>query len=130
MQKAYLYIIWCLEQCGTLYVVLMINDYEKKYLMDNALSANASYFDTFYKDLADERFALIVNEPTNIISRGSEYSFGEENDSYVKWITAPLVCKYEPLYTSQATSLELLIPRTTPAPDYLHCGEIYAGIDE
>lgn len=104
--------------------VPLIDDYEKKYLMDKALSGNSSYFNAFYKDLNNMRFALIVNEPANIIIRGSEYSFGEENDAYVKWVTKPILCTYEPIYTSFDTNLELLVPRKIPPPDEMKCEEI------
>jgi hypothetical protein len=109
--------------------VPLIDEYEKKYLMDFAMAANEDYFHAFYKDISSHRFVLIVNEPINIISRGLEYSFGEENDAYVKWVTAPLLCAYEPLYTSQATALELLVPRTSPPPDTLPCEDIFSFID-
>jgi len=105
--------------------VPLIDDYEKKYLMDWALTGNADHFTDFYADLAQQRFALIVNEPLNVITRGEDYAFGEENDAYVRWVTTPLICQYEPLYTSQATALELLIPRTTPAPAYLDCDSYF-----
>ena len=97
------------------------DEYEKKYLMDQAMAANEPYFSGFYEDLTNHRFALIINEPANIIIRGSEYSFGEENDAYVKWVTKPLLCAYEPIYTSIETSLQLLVPRTTPPPVEMGC---------
>lgn len=53
--------------------------------------------------------------------RGSEYSFGEENDAYVKWVTQPLLCAYEPNYTSIETNFQLLVPRTTPPPVKMGC---------
>ena len=108
----------------------LVNEYEKKYLMDQAMAAKDDYFHDFYEDISNQRFALIVNEPTNIISRGSEYSFGEENDAYVKWVTKPLLCWYEPIYTSQATALELLVPRTETAPDYFKCEDIFPEIND
>ncbi len=107
--------------------VPLIDEYEKKYLMDYAMAENKEYFSTFYKDLNKKRFVLVVNEPTNLIIRGSEYSFGEENDAYVKWVTMPLLCFYEPLYSSPETSLELLIPRKTPPPEYLNCSSIHSS---
>ncbi|MDO9546678.1 MAG: hypothetical protein Q7J07_08015 [Pelolinea sp.] len=110
--------------------VPLVDAYEKKYLMDHALADNESYFQGFYKDIFNHEFVLIVNEPSNIIARGSEYSFGEENDAYVKWVTAPLLCMYEPLYTSQATSLELLIPRTSPPPETLPCEDIFSFLND
>ena len=110
--------------------VPLINDYEKKRLMDNAMADDTDYFEGFYDDLSAQRFALIVNEPSNIIDRGSDYSFGEENDAYVRWATVPLLCYYEPLYTSQATALELLIPRTSESPEILNCQEVFPNLHE
>ena len=92
------------------------------------MADNKDYFNEFYKDLAEKRFALIVNEPANMVIRGSEYSFGEENDAYVKWVTIPLLCFYEPLYSSPETSMELLIPRKAPPPDNLNCDSIFSCV--
>jgi len=114
---------------GLVESVPLIDEYEKKYLMDFAMAADEDYFHGFYEDIYNHRFVLIVNEPINIISRGLEYSFGEENDAYVKWVTAPLLCVYEPLYTSQAVALELLVPRTSPPPDTLPCEDIFSFIE-
>jgi len=105
--------------------VPLIDDYEKKRLMDKAMASDAKYFSAFYDDISKQEFALIVNEPSNIIDRGSDYSFGEENDAYVRWVTAPLLCFYEPIYTSQATGLELLVPRTAEPPDTIQCDQLF-----
>ncbi len=102
---------------GMIKDVPFVSDYEKKYLMDQAMAGNGKYFQAFYKDLQAGRFALIVNEPGNYIIRGSEDSFGEENDAYVKWVTVPLMCTYEPIYTSAAVGVELLVPRQAPLGD-------------
>ena len=104
--------------------VPLIDVYEKKYLMDYAMATDEEYFDPFYQDLLDQRFALIVNEPANIIIRGSEYTFGEENDAYVHWVTKPLLCTYEPIYTSIETGVQLLVPRDTPPPAEMECQEV------
>ena len=98
---------------GMIKDVPLVDDYEKKYLMDQAMADNSEYFKGFYEDLKAHRFALIVNEPSNYVIRGSEYSFGQENDAYVKWVTIPLLCTYEPIYTSREIGVELLIPRLT-----------------
>ena len=97
--------------------VPFVSDYEKKYLMDQALAGNGKYFQGFYNDLKAGRFALIVNEPSNYIIRGSEDSFGEENDAYVKWVTVPLMCTYEPIYTSPEVGVQLLVPRQAALTD-------------
>ncbi len=93
----------------------LIDDYEKKSLMDHAMADNKDYFEAFYQDLKSKRFTLIVNEPSNYIIRGSEDSFGQENDAYVKWVTIPLLCSYEPIYTSTEVGVEMLVPRESPS---------------
>ena len=102
---------------GMVQDVPLVDEYEKKYLMDQAMANNADYFAGFYKDLIDQRFALIVNEPSNYVIRGSESSFGEENNAYVEWITIPVLCTYESLYTSHEIGVELLVPRQSPADE-------------
>lgn len=99
----------------------LVVDYEKKLLMNEALSNDRAYFDAFYSDLKDGRFSLIINEPTNITYQEDEVSYGEENDAYVKWVSEPLLCYYEALETFSQVNVELLIPRVTPAPAYLNC---------
>ena len=100
--------------------VPLVDEYEKKVLMDQAMAENAKYFQAFHQDLQAHRFALIVSEPGNYIIRGSEHSFGEENNAYVKWVTVPLLCTYEPFYTSPQIGVELLVPRSE-APADIDC---------
>ena len=85
--------------------------------MDQAMADNSAYFEGFYQDLKANRFVLIVNEPSNYIIRGSEYSFGQENDAYVKWVTIPLLCTYEPIYTASEIGVELLVPRESASTE-------------
>ena len=94
--------------------VPLVDDYEKKYLMDQALSADEQYFSGFYEDLAKRRFALIVSEPLKVKLQGSDYSFGEENDAWVKWVSKPILCYYEPIATFKRVRVELLMPRENP----------------
>lgn len=99
----------------------LVDTYEKKMLMNEALSSDYEYYDHFYKDLANSRFSLIINEPVNINFQESEASYGAENDAYVKWVSEPLLCYYEPLITYREVGVELLIPRTSPIPENLNC---------
>jgi hypothetical protein len=96
--------------------VSLIDEYEKKKLMDEAMGADLAYFEPFYEDIRKQRFSLIINEPLNVIIRGEDYSFGDENDAFVKWVTIPLTCSYEAIFTNTATGVELLVPRTGPLP--------------
>lgn len=106
---------------GQIEDVPLYGEYEKKLMMNEAMSSNAEYFDPFYRDLQEHKFVLIVNEPINITYQEDDYNFGEENDAYVKWVSEPLLCYYEPLQTYAEVGVELLVPRTSPIPDFLDC---------
>ncbi len=106
---------------GEIKNVDLIGAYEKKLLMNEALSNDQFYFDHFYQDLKEHRFSLIITEPTRIIYQSDENNFGEENDAYVKWVSEPLLCYYEALETFQEVGVELLIPRTSPLPENINC---------
>ena len=71
----------------------------------------------------DQRFALIISEPLNLIIRGEDYAFGDENDAYVKWVTMPLTCSYEPIYTNYQTGVQLLVPRVGTPPSHIPCDD-------
>ena len=65
--------------------------------MNEALSDDQEYFNPFYHDLQSHRFALIITEPTHVVYQSDENNFGEENNAYVKWVSEPLLCYYEPI---------------------------------
>jgi hypothetical protein len=90
--------------------VPLVPEYEKKRLMDEALSGNPRYFEPFYADLAAQRFSLIVSEPLRTPIQDSSYRFGEENNAWVTWVAGPVLCYYEPLVTLRVFRLQLLIP--------------------
>ncbi len=70
-----------------------IPDYEKKYMMDQAMGNNSSYFQPYYRDLAKRRFALIVTEPLKTRRREDLGGpFSEENDAWVLWVSNPTLC--------------------------------------
>jgi hypothetical protein len=98
---------------GDIQNVELVADYEKKYLMDQAMSDNAAYFEKFIDDLAHHRFALIVTEPVRInYVTESERNFGEENNAWVKWVSSPLLCYYREAEYLPWVGVQLLVPRT------------------
>lgn len=99
---------------GYIQGVPMVPDYEKKYLMDQSMADNAPYFARFYEDLREKRFTLIVAPPLFLVEKGPEFTWGEENDAWQKWVVAPLLCYYKPMRTFTGDSVQLLIPRETP----------------
>jgi hypothetical protein len=95
---------------GNITGVPLVPEYEKKLLMNQALSGNAAYFDGFYADLAARRFSLIISEPLRTPIKDSSFQFGEENNAWVKWVAAPVLCYYEPLETIKTVNVQLLVP--------------------
>jgi hypothetical protein len=92
--------------------VPLVDDYEKKRVMDEALSANASYFRDFYSDLENHRFSLIVSEILFIRTGNLENPFPEENDAWVYWVAEPMLDYYMPLITLRSVGVQLLVPRS------------------
>jgi hypothetical protein len=101
---------------GYIQGVPLISEYEKKYLMDQAMGGG-TIFPAFYRDLAAHRFALILSDPLRLPIKDSDYSFGEENNAWVKWVAAPILCYYEPAITLEEFKIQLLVPLATISPD-------------
>ena len=91
--------------------VPLIVEYEKKKLMDEAMAGSEAYFGAYYRDLVTHRFSLIVSEPLRAEFQGDGFDFGNENDAWVKWVSIPMLCYYEPIATYHEVGLELLVPR-------------------
>jgi len=107
--------------------VPLIPQYDKKVLINHALSGNAQYFKGFYEDLASQRFSLIITSPVNRRLDKSEGHFGEENNAWVKWVSIPLLCYYQPLDRLKRVDIDLLVPN----PDTSACDQILpVQIDE
>ena len=92
--------------------VPLVPEYEKKVLMNEALSANAEYFQSFYEDLAAGRFSLIVSERLFTPIKDSSFEFGEENNAWVTWVANPLLCYYEEKVTVKEIGIQLLVPKS------------------
>ncbi len=92
--------------------VILVPEYEKKRLMDEAMSENLTYFEPFHADLAAHRFSLIVSEPLRTPIKDSSYQFGEENNAWVKWVSNPVLCYYEPKIILKEVGVQLLLPKT------------------
>jgi hypothetical protein len=91
--------------------VPLIPQYDKKLLMNQALSSDTKYFKAYYADLAAKRFALILSEPLRKPVKDSSYQFGEENNAWVKWVSIPTLCYYEPKVTLDEVGVQLLVPK-------------------
>jgi hypothetical protein len=99
---------------GEISGVRMFPQYETVFLMEMAMSDNKPYLDSFHADLRNQRFALIVVRDLETALQGREHGFGEENDAWVKQVSEPILCSYEPTTSIPAVSLQLLTPRKNP----------------
>ncbi len=101
--------------------VALVVEYEKKYLMDQAMAGNAAYFQKFNQDLAAHRFVMIITEPLALTYKDIDNNFSQENNAYVHWVTVPLMCYYQPKITFEEVSTQILVPRSTPLADPSIC---------
>lgn len=92
----------------------LIADYEKKWMMDEAMADHSAWFEPYFADLRAHRFSLIISEPLQIQFQGANKNFSEENDLFVKWVSIPTLCYYQPLETFPEDGVQLLVPRTEP----------------
>jgi hypothetical protein len=89
-------------------------DYELVFLMEMAMAGNTSYLDAFHAEISQQRFAMIVSEPLVIQWQGKNHGFGEENDAWVREVSVPVLCYYQPSTNLDSVGLVLYTPRTTP----------------
>jgi hypothetical protein len=92
----------------------LVPEDELVFLMEMAMSNNSSYLDAFYNDLHNQRFSLIISEPLNTQYQGKSHSFGEENDAWVKRVSEPILCYYEPNQKVDEAGVILYTPRANP----------------
>jgi hypothetical protein len=91
--------------------VPLIPEYDKKVLINQAMSADTQYFSAFYKDLASHRYSLIISNPLHERIQTDLDQFGEENNAWVTWVSTPILCYYEPVNTLKKVTVQLLVPR-------------------
>ncbi|MBL8080129.1 MAG: hypothetical protein JNM55_19325 [Anaerolineales bacterium] len=91
--------------------VPLVPEYDKKALIEQALTEDLAYFEEFYDNLEEKQFTLIITQPLNTPQKGSDSQFGEENDAWVKWVATPLLCFYQVKQTMLDVNVQLLIPK-------------------
>jgi hypothetical protein len=101
-----------------------VPEYEKKYMMDQALASNQTYFRPYYADLAARRFKLIVTEPLKVNLKGQTGVFSDENDLWVIWVSEPTLCFYEPIMTDKSVGVQMLVPRQNPTGCEKYLGQV------
>jgi hypothetical protein len=94
--------------------VPLVPEDELVFLMEMAMSDNRAYLDAFDKDISNQRFDMIVSEPLVIQYQGRNHSFGEENDAWVKRVSEPVLCYYQPAIKLDSVGVVIYTPRAEP----------------
>jgi hypothetical protein len=97
---------------GYLEDIPLVAEYELIELMDHAMAADEPYLQRFSLELREQRFSAIVVDPLTIVWKGSQASFGEENDAWVRYVTIPILAEYEPALKLDDVGVWVLIPRS------------------
>jgi hypothetical protein len=96
---------------GDLPGVALVDPYEKVFLMEMAMAGNQDYLESYYEDLAQRKFDLIISDPMKDDLKGKEFSFGEENDAWVRRVVRPTLEAYRTRKLYKDLSIEILEPR-------------------
>jgi hypothetical protein len=91
----------------------LIPEYEQLELMEMAMSGNREYLEQYYADLNDHRFAVIIAEKQKKYTTQKRIPFIEENNAWVRFVGAPLLCAYEPVESLSSTNVQIFVPRQT-----------------
>ena len=91
--------------------VTLVPEYEREDLMEMAMGNNTAYLDRFRKDMADQRFDLIVVDPLrfNVFSRNR--SFSDENNVWVRRVMKSILCHYREESIFPADEIALYVPQ-------------------
>lgn len=95
---------------GELNNIRLVPEYEQSELMEMAMSGNREYLEVFYSDLKQHRFAIIIAEEQKFTQQ-KKGSFIEENNAWVRYVGAPLLCAYKPVETLTSTNIQVFVPR-------------------
>jgi hypothetical protein len=98
---------------GELKDLKMTPAYEQIELMEFAMSGNRGELEKFYADLNNHRFAVIIAEEQKFALQ-KHGAFKEENNAWVKYVGAPILCAYKPIETLKTTNIQIFIPRPSP----------------
>ena len=89
----------------------LVPEYELDFLMEMAMSNNRVYLDQFQADIDNKRFGMIVVQAPYLVIKGRNFSFGEENDIWVRQVASPLLSNYDIDFRSNDNLVAILFPK-------------------
>jgi hypothetical protein len=92
----------------------LIQDYEKSFLMEMAMSKNQGYLQRFRSDLESGKISAILVDQLNTEHQDESHSFGEENNAWIDEVLVPLLKYYQPAYTVDNGNVNLLVNKNAP----------------
>jgi len=92
----------------------MVTDYETVFILENAMTGNKAYFEKFWQELKENRFAVIIAYPQPKLLQNVSESFAEENNAQITWIGEPLLCYYQETEIFLNLNVEIYTPRPGP----------------
>jgi hypothetical protein len=99
---------------GNVEGIVLVPEYEKKFMMDQAMAGIPASFEGFYRDLAEQRFSMIVSGTLRVDIQGRSNDFSEENNAWDQWVARAILCYYKPKQTLTEIGVQLLVPRASP----------------
>ncbi len=90
--------------------VPLVEEYEKVFLMEMAMSGNRNYLDRFQQDLEAGRFELIVSDTVRYNLQSRDDLFGEENNAWDQAVNYHILCHYAPAVWLRDAGVQLLAP--------------------
>ncbi len=89
----------------------LLPEYERMDLMEMVMGGNGDYLAEFRQRIENQEYALIISEPLVDKLKGRSAPFGDENDVYVRQVTRPVLCYYEPVKDIFKFPVQLLMPK-------------------
>ena len=96
---------------GQVQNIPLVPEYERMDLMEMVMGGNEEYLAEFRRNIENQEYALIVSEPLSVKYKGRSVQFGDEHDVYVRQVSNPVLCYYEPLKDIFKLPIQLLKPR-------------------
>lgn len=90
---------------------LIVEPYEKVFLMEMAMGENQNYLNEFYLTLESGRYSMIVTDSINAAIQDRKRSFSEENNAWVRLVLEPMLEYYEPAIALQNGEVNILLPK-------------------
>lgn len=97
---------------GEIQDVPLLPEYERMNLMEMVMGGNQAYLQEFRQRIQNQEYALIISEPLVTKYKGRGFQFGDENDVYVRQVSVPVLCYYEPVKDINKFPIQLLMPKS------------------